>query len=228
MSTRRAFLKTGGVLVVGFNLGTSAFAQQSPGVAPRGTQAGPPDAEQIDTWLAIHADNTATFYIGFAELGQGCSTALLQVAAEELDMHIDQISSAVLDTHVTPNQGGTYSSASIARGGPQVRQAAAEARLALLNLAAEHLGANVEQLTVDNGTVSVAGNSNRSVTYGELIGDQTFDLAFTGTAPVKPPEQYKVAATPVPRNCARSSRALKRASRSFETSKTCSSTLLKL
>ena len=95
-------------------------------------QPGPPDAKQIDTWLAIHADNTATIFIGFAELGQGNSTALLQIAAEELDMDMGQLKTVRLDTSITPNQGGTYSSASIQRGGPQVRTAAAEARLALL------------------------------------------------------------------------------------------------
>ena len=107
--------------------------------APRGAVAGPPDAQQIDTWLAIHADNTATVYIGFAELGQGTSTALLQIAAEELDLDMSQIKTVRLDTNVTPNQGGTYSSASIARGGPQVRTAAAEARLALLGMASKRL-----------------------------------------------------------------------------------------
>ena len=45
---------------------------------------------------------------------------------------MSQIKTVRLDTNVTPNQGGTYSSASINRGGPQVRTAAAEARLALL------------------------------------------------------------------------------------------------
>ena len=92
-------------------------AQQAEGVA-RSSWPGPPDAKQIDTWLAIHADNTATVYIGFAELGQGNSTALLQIAAEELDLDMSQLKTVRLDTNITPNQGGTYSSASIARGGP--------------------------------------------------------------------------------------------------------------
>ena len=110
---------------------------------------GPPDAKLIDTWLAIHADNTATIFIGFAELGQGNSTALLQAGAEELDMDMSQLKTVRLDTSITPNQGGTYSSASIQRGGPQVRTAAAEARFALLQLATpSRLGAPVEALTV--------------------------------------------------------------------------------
>ena len=189
MIPRRDFLKTGGALIIGFSLRDAVFAQ-------RGSTAGPPDPKQIDTWLAIHGDNTATVFIGFAELGQGTSTALLQVAAEELDLDISQVRSVRLDTNVTPNQGGTYSSASIQRGGPQIRTAAAEARLALLNLAAKKLNTPVERLTVSKGIVS---GPNGSVTYGELVGDKPFDVPFTGTAPVKPYADYKVVGTPVPR-----------------------------
>src|SRR5204862_7239995 len=138
-----------------------------------------PDGRRIDTWLAIHADNTATVYVGFAELGQGASTALLQIAADELDLDMSQIKSVRLDTNVTPNQGGTYSSASIARGGPQVRTAAAEARQALLKLASERLGVPASDLRVAAGVVTAAGTS-RSVTYGELIGDKLFEVPFTG------------------------------------------------
>ena len=185
---RRDFLKAGGALVVGFGLGDVLFAQKAPA---RGTAPGPPDARQIDTWLAIHADNTATVYIGFAELGQGTSTALLQIAADELDLEMDQVTSVRLDTNVTPNQGGTYSSASIARGGPQVRTAAAEARLALLAMAAKRLNAPADTLRVARAVVSTADGARR-ITYGELIGDRRFDLPFTGSAPVKKPADYKV------------------------------------
>src|SRR5436309_1683801 len=94
MIPRRDFLKAGGALVIGFRLGPALAA------------AGPPDPKQIDTWLAIHADNTATVFIGFAELGQGASTALLQVAAEELDLDMKQVKTVRLDTDITPNQGG--------------------------------------------------------------------------------------------------------------------------
>src|SRR5581483_1655345 len=188
---RREFLKTGGALVVGFSLRRRLSAQQ------RGSKPGPPDAKQVDTWLAIHPDNTATVYIGFAELGQGASTALLQIAAEELDLEMSQITTVRLDTNVTPNQGGTYSSASINRGGPQVRTAAAEARQAVLKLAAARLNTPVDRLTVSKGVVS--GNG-RSVAYGELIGDKLFNVAFTGNAPVKQPSQYKVVGVSIPRN----------------------------
>jgi len=197
---RRDFLKAGGALVVGFSLmGSRALAGSSKSAMKRGAKAGPPDPKQIDTWLAVHGDNTATLYIGFAELGQGCTTSLPQVAAEELDLDLGQITTVQLDTNVTPNQGGTYSSASTARGGPQIRTAAAEARQALLGMAAKKLGAPVGQLTVAAGVVSVVGQSGKSVSYGDLIGGKRFDVAFTGKAPVKSPADYKVVGKPLPR-----------------------------
>lgn len=83
---RRDFLKAGGSLVVGFPLRHALFGQGHLDPGPRKPVPGPPDPQVVDTWLAVHADSTATFYIGFAELGQGATTALLQIAAEELDL----------------------------------------------------------------------------------------------------------------------------------------------
>jgi CO/xanthine dehydrogenase Mo-binding subunit len=194
---RREFLKAGGALVVGFSLGGLPDTGRAAN-APRGSSAGPPDPKQIDTWLAIHADNTATLYIGYVELGQGNSTALPQVAAEELDLRLDQIRTVPVDTNVTPNQGGTYSSSSIARGGPQVRRAAAEARLALLDLAAQRLAVPIEQLSVTAGVVTAEGKEAR-VSYGELLGGKLFDLTISGKAPTKSPADYALVGTPVPR-----------------------------
>ncbi len=196
--SRRELLKTGGALVIGFNFMPMLSVQAQP--QPSLSAAGPPAADQIDSWIAIHADNTATVFIGFAELGQGCSTALLQFAAEELDMAMAQIRTVGLDTHVTPNQGGTYSSSAMRRGGPQVQRAAAEARLALLELAATQLQIPLGRLRVDNGIVSGSGDDNVFTTYGELIGDRQFNLAFTGTAPLKKPTSYRVVGQPIFRN----------------------------
>src|SRR5208337_2220005 len=70
---RREFLKTGGALVIGLSL-RGAFAEaggrQDAAGAARGSVAGPPDPKQIDTWLAIHSDNTATVYIGYVDSGK--------------------------------------------------------------------------------------------------------------------------------------------------------------
>ena len=206
---RRAFLQHGGALVVGLSLaGCLSATRQGPNVSSataatshslRAPTAGPPNPTRLDTWLAIHEDGTATLYMGFAELGQGATTALLQVAAEELDLGMNQIRAAPLDTHLSPNQGGTYSSAAVARGRPQIAAAAAQARAQLLARAALQLQAPVEQLTVERGKVSVRGATRRSTSYGELIGGETFHVEMTGTAPLKPAAAYRLVAQRVPR-----------------------------
>lgn len=183
---RRALLKAGGALIVGFTLDAAVCG---PGRAQAPASVGP-DVTQVDTWLAIHADNTVTLYLGFVELGQGTTTALPQVAAEELDIGLDQISLAQHQTDATPNQGGTFSSASIARGSPQVRAAAAEARAALLKLACDHLGASPDQLQVVRGVVSAPGG--KTVSYGALVGGKRLQIPVTGKAPVKSPDQYRL------------------------------------
>jgi CO/xanthine dehydrogenase Mo-binding subunit len=143
-AARRDFLRAGGALVVGLSLAACATPEGS-GVRSgmralplrlREPQSTPPAADRVDSFLVIHEDSTVTLYTGFAELGQGTTTSLLQIAAEELDLGMDQIRAAPLDTHLSPNQGGTYSSASVQRGRPQITAAAAEARRALLALAA--------------------------------------------------------------------------------------------
>src|SRR5690606_32158415 len=183
--SRRDLLTGGGALLVGFSLADAALAQPGP------TQG--PDRNRIDSWIAIHADNTATVLIGYVELGQGCTTSLPQVAAEELDLGLDQVRTVAHETGVTPYQGGTYSSSAIARGRPQVQLAAAAARQALLRRAAERLRAAVETLTVERGVVSAGG---RSVAYGELVGDRPFEIAFTGTAKPKPAADYRIIGKP--------------------------------
>jgi nicotinate dehydrogenase subunit B len=193
--SRRELLK-GGALVIGFSL-TGTIADVAS--AARGDAAGPPDPGAIDSWIAVHADNTATIYLGKGEFGQGNTTGLLQIAGEELDLDMSQLKWVRLDTNVTPEQGATVSSSSIHRGGPQVRAAAAEARQVLLALASNRLGVQPGSLSVSKGIVSIDGHPTRSVRYGDLLGDKPFKVKFTGTAPQKPISRYQLVGTRVPR-----------------------------
>ncbi len=158
-----------------------------------------PDPDRLDTWIAIHADNTATIFIGHVDLGQGIATSLLQIAAEELDLDMSQVKTVRLETGKGPNTGNTGASSGVNRGGPRIRLAAAEARQALLRMASARLGAPVEKLTVAHGVVSVAGNSAQQVTYGQLIGDRRFEVSYTGKAPIKDYRTHKIVGTSVPR-----------------------------
>jgi CO/xanthine dehydrogenase Mo-binding subunit len=194
--SRRGLLKAGGALVVGFSF---AAALSRNALAARGDAAGPPDPQQVDSWIAVHADNTATVYFGKCELGQGNTTSLLQIVGEELDLDLNQLATVRLDTNVTPDQGATSASSSIHRGAPPLRAAAAEARQALLQFASARLGVQPGSLIVTKGVVSVEGQPARRVTYGQLIGDKPFQIKLSGTAPLKPASLYQLVGQSVPR-----------------------------
>ena len=202
--SRKAFVK-GGALVVGLSLTGAAQAANDPKAASpthTGLNPGPPDSRQIDSWIAIHADNTATLYSGRVNLGQGSPNGLLMIAGEELDMSMAQLKWVDADSNVTPDSGVTVGSSSIRTAGPQVRAAGASAKQALLALAATNLGVPVASLSVKDGVVSGGG---RTVTYGALIGDKLFNAPTVaanlnpGQSPAKPVAQYKLVGTSPPR-----------------------------
>jgi len=195
--SRRDLLK-GGALVVSFNI-AAPLAGSLLGPLATSATAATPDPELLDSWIAVRADNTATVFMGKVELGQGTTTGMLQIAAEELDLAMSQVSAARIDTDVTPNQGPAVASLSIMDNGPQLRAAAADARQALMGLAATRLNAPIERLTVRDGFVSVEGDPTRAVSYGDLVGNRQFNVKMTGKAPQKPVPQYRIVATRVPR-----------------------------
>ena len=196
--SRRSFVKSGGALVVGVSLAERAPAAFAvPGLPPT------TDFVAADSFLAVHADNTVDVMTGRVELGQGSSTGLLILVAEELGVDVAQLRFVRLDTSSAPNTNGTYGSSSIAIAGPRLRSAAASAREALIANASVVLGVPIAQLSVAGGVVSGGG---RSITYGELVGDRMLGIAMSsptlgpGEPPAKPVSSYSlVGIAPVPR-----------------------------
>ena len=212
--SRRAFIGRSGALIVSFSLlGSQAAAvhaqsdapspppdtPQGPERGPSAAPASPIDPKQVDSWLAVNADNTVTIYSGRVELGTGTRTALAQIAADELYLPFGSISMVQGDTARTPDEGYTAGSKTIQVGGVNVRNAAAEARQALLQMAAARFGVPQDQLSVDNGAISVNGNASQSVTYGDLIGNQTLNRTVSQNPVLKDPSQYSVVGQSIPR-----------------------------
>ena len=180
--SRKSFLKGGGAMIVGSaSLGAGLAGKAQAGTFDPFASPGPGNPNAVDSFLMIHADNTASLRSGRIELGQGSTTALMTIAAEELDMDTTQFRHIAFDTGgptPSPNTGNTGGSSSITTGGPLVRMAAASAKQALLALAATSLGVPVASLTVSKGVVSGGG---KTVTYGQLVGDKLFNVTYTGT-----------------------------------------------
>jgi len=198
-TSRRSFLKSSGALVVSFGVnaipGGNALAQ-----AADAALYPDPDFRQLDTWIVIHPDNTATFFVGKTDGGQGTGTAFRQMMCDELDIAYDQTDLVMGRTDTTPDQGGSGGSDAIERDGWPMRRVAAEARRVLLDLAAEQLDTPVAGLTASDATVSITSNPARSVTYADLVGGKRFDIALTGRdinatsglAEVKPVNELRV------------------------------------
>ena len=138
--SRRGFLQGAGMLVVGFAV-PSANAQAT-GPYPD------PNFRQLDSWIVIHQDNTATFYVGKTDCGQGTGTAFRQMMSDELDIAYDKTSLIMGSTDVTVDQGGSGGSDAIQVDGWPMRRVAAEARRVLLDMASQRLGVPVNDLAV--------------------------------------------------------------------------------
>jgi nicotinate dehydrogenase subunit B len=220
--SRKSFLKGGGALIVGFSMAGSALTATARGAESPYSSNGPFDQYQVDSWIQINADNTASIKSGGILQGTGSDTGLLMIAGEELNMDMSQLKFVMADTNVTPNSGKHSASNTIKNGGPGVRAAAATAYQTLLGLASTQLGVPASSLSVSKGVVSGGG---KSVTYGQLLGGKLFNVAmpaswnmtpttpansttptgsFTGgiqpgQTPAKPVSQYTLVGSVVPR-----------------------------
>ena len=173
-SSRREFLKTSGMLVVSFGVGSFA------GAAPFAADGAVQDFLKLDSWIVIREDNTATFFVGKTDCGQGTGTAIRQLMSDELDIAYDKTTCIMGSTDVTVDQGGSGGSDAIQVDGWPMRRVAAEARRVLLEMASTQFGAPIDQLVVSAGVISVKNDPSKTVTYGELIGGKRFNVALTG------------------------------------------------
>jgi CO/xanthine dehydrogenase Mo-binding subunit len=153
----------------------------------------------LDDWLAIEPDGAIVAASGKVELGTGTRTALAQIVAEELDVPFERVRMIMGDTGRTPNEGYTAGSMTVQTSGAALREAAAEARQALLELASERLDASLDELSVQEGVISVFGDPARAIPYAHLMGGRKFNRPVTGKAPKKSPQTYRIVGTPTPR-----------------------------
>ena len=192
-TTRREFLKGTAALVVSFSIDGHQTTR---------AQGEPPSksvsTDQVDGFIAIDARGQVTLYTGKVDLGTGIRTALAQIAAEELDVPFSAVMVIQGDTALTPDQGVTSGSLSVQNGGLQIRQAAATARQALLGMAAKKFKVESSDLSLADGKITSKA-TDRSISYGALIGGKNFFLQIDKEAAVKHPEHFKIVGRPIPR-----------------------------
>jgi nicotinate dehydrogenase subunit B len=121
----------------------------------------------LDSWVRISPSGKITIFTGKVEFGQGLKTALIQIAADALDVSPGQIALVTADTALTPNEGFTAGSHSMQDSGTAILNAASEVRAMLAEAAASRFGISADSLRASNG-VFVAPDG-RQIGYGELI-----------------------------------------------------------
>ena len=116
MLSRRNLLQAGGGIVVGLSLSGGQVVGQTTDRLPEYLANNP----RLDAWLRIDANGDATLFTGKVELGQGVLTALVQIAADELDLPIERFGVVSGDTRISPDEGPTAGSLSMPESGTAI------------------------------------------------------------------------------------------------------------
>jgi len=178
---RRDFLGLmgGGLLVV-----FSAGAQERGG--RRRSESLP---EELDAWLHIGENGAVRVCTGKAEVGQNIRTSLSQAVSEELHCPISAVEMVMADTALTPWDMGTFGSRTTPTMAPQIRRAAATAREALLDLAAERWHVERARVSIANGKITCG---EQTAGFGELTKGQQLTRTVSHDTPVGKPASQSV------------------------------------
>ncbi len=194
--SRRDFLLAGGV-TIGFTLFPLAR-----GLAQTTTEAGTFTASapqlpgslkstpSLDSWIKIDEKGGITVFTGKAELGTGIRTAFIQIAADELGVPPERIALLTADTAMTPNEGYTAGSHSMADSGTAIENAAAQVRALLLQSAASKLHVDAATLEVKGGEIVAA--DGRSMSFGDAVSDVNLHRNAEPGRPTKDPHAFTV------------------------------------
>jgi nicotinate dehydrogenase subunit B len=145
---------------------------------------------RLDQWVRFAEAGRVTVSTGRVEIGQGVLTAMLQIAAEELDVAPARILLQSGDTDLTPNEGYTAGSQSIQYGGVALRLACAEVRSLFIDRAAATLGHARGELEVSDGAITHRG-APTGQDYWSLAPSVDLGRNATAAAPRKAASGYR-------------------------------------
>lgn len=164
---RRQFLQVAAIAGGGFAIGFSNLA--------RAAAAGAGSADFVpNAFVRIGGDSSVTVLIKHLEMGQGVSTGLPTLVAEELDADWAQIrfegapaNASLYNNLLWGPAQGTGGSTAIANSYEQLRKAGATARAMLVAAAADEWKVPADSITVSKGVVAHKA-TNRKASFGQL------------------------------------------------------------
>jgi carbon-monoxide dehydrogenase large subunit len=143
----------------GIKIGKGFACIQKPTRSPTTSAAG----------VLVNAKGEVTVLAGTVEIGQGCSTILAQIAAEELKVPMEKLRMHPLDTDVIPYDASTTSSRSTYHMGNAVRRAAIHAREQIMEAATPMLEAGITDLQYDEGRVFLTDQPQIALPISEVV-----------------------------------------------------------
>ncbi|MEQ8232620.1 MAG: molybdopterin cofactor-binding domain-containing protein [Gammaproteobacteria bacterium] len=159
--------------------------------------AGGDAAVDLHHWIVVHPDDRVTVRIPQSEIGQGATTALMQVIAEELELDLTLTDWAFYDPQTNVSHGNVYvHTSTLASWGVKMlfepmRTAGARIRTLLVACAAEELGVATDQLAIDRHTVRHAA-SGRALGFGALAeAAAAHPLPDASTITLKPAQAWR-------------------------------------
>src|ERR671925_53815 len=191
--SRRQFGLGAAAMLAGVTIGFRFAASQGGTELPAMIKRNP----GLDSWVRIAPDGSITVLTGRAEIGQGCLTAMRQIAADELDVAPETVTLVSGDTSQCPDEGVTSGSLAVKLGGSALGLACADARATLAKVAAEAWGVNPDRLRVENGVI--VGPAGRRMSYGEAAGMVSLSRPVDPSAKRKPASQQRVIGSSLPR-----------------------------
>jgi carbon-monoxide dehydrogenase large subunit len=120
-------------------------------------------------FVKLNNDGSVDVITSAVEHGQGSHTVLAQIAAEELSVPMEHVRCVMPDTSVTPFDRSSTSSRTTFHMGLEVKEASADVRRQLLDMAATVIEVDARDLEVRDGAVAVRGAPDRGLTYGQII-----------------------------------------------------------
>ena len=152
----------------------------------------------LSQWIGFEEPGRVRVGTGKVEIGQGILTALTQIAAEELDVAPEQLHIVSGETDVSPAEGFTSGSYSVAVGGASIRLVCAEVRSLFLDRLADTLNCPIGELSITDGKFLRNGRETGR-DYWSIAGEVVLDRRASGTAPVKLPSSYRIVGRSLPR-----------------------------
>ena len=196
---RREFLKRMGILGGGIIVYFNGFDRFAWARMQRAGFLGAGIPTDFNAFLRIGVDNRVALYTGKIEMGQGTMTSIPQLLAEELQVNYDAVDIVMGDTDLCPWDAGTFGSLSIRYFGIFLREAAAEAKGVLLELAADHLKSPIDRLVTRNGQVYDPSKPDRRVSYGQLTQGNIIEKHLKSVPPLKPSSEFETMGKSFPR-----------------------------